>query len=397
MKTPYVLLALHVALCALAQPPAASYNSDWSAFVQEVDTTYPFFNLKKIRPAWDAAKPELEKRVAACTSDSEFLGIAVDAFRVLRDSHMQLSDAKVTPPAQIPEFFPGIGFMPAADRRVIVMAADPKLGDIAKVGTEIAQINGTSAYEFLEKRVDEDWKKSASSSPQRARLFTYRIPLRGKQGDTFSIRYRAGAEEKEATLTCDVEARGWPHVYNMPNDLVRVGRSFLYRKLDSGVGYIYMRRVDSSMVEGMREAIAKIADAKGWVIDLRGNGGGGYDDALISQIKEMPRPVAVIIDAGCISAGETLARDFAEYAGARIFGTKSAGSSSSKRQWKFPSGIATVTMATRSRWRADGQPIEFNGIAPDVIVEPVPEEVQQGKNTELLRAEEYLLSVTGKR
>ncbi len=397
MKTIYVLLVLQVSFGVLAQPPATSYNSDWSAFVQEVDTTYPFFDLKKIRPDWDGAKPELEKRVAACTSDSEFLGIVVDGFRVLRDSHMQLSDAKVTPPALAPEFFPGIGFMSAADRRVIVMATDPKLGEIAKVGTEIVQINGTNAYEFLEKRVEEDWKKSASSSPQRARLYTYRMPLRGKQGDTFSVRYRSGTEEKDATLTCDVEARGWPHVYNMPNDLVRVGRSFLYKKLDNGVGYIYMRRVDPSVVDGMREAFSKITDATGWIVDLRGNGGGGYDDALINQIKEMPKPVAVIIDAGCISAGETLARDFAQYAGARIFGTKSAGSSSSKRQWKFPSGIATVTMATRSRWRADGQPIEFNGIDPDVIVEPVPEEVQQGKNTEILRAEEYLLSATGKR
>lgn len=393
----HVIFALCATMCALAQPPQTIYNSDWAAFANEIDSTYPFFDLKKIRPDWDAAKPELEKRVAACASDSEFLAIVLDAFRVLRDSHMQLSESKVTPPTPQAEFYPGIGFMPAADHRVIVMAADPKLGEIAKTGTEITQINGVNAFEYLEKRAEEDWKKSASSSPQRARLFSYRIPLRGKQGDTYPVRYRAGTEEKEAVLTCDVEARGWPHVYNMPGDLVRVGRSFLYRKLDSGVGYIYMRRVDSSIVDGMREALNKVADANGWIIDLRGNGGGGYDDALISQIKETPKPVAVIIDAGCISAGETLARDFAQYTAARIFGTKSAGASSSKRQWKFPSGIATVTMATRSRWRVDGKPIEYNGIDPDVIVEPVPEEVQQGKNTELLRAEEYLLATTGKR
>ncbi len=384
-------IAFLACVAASGQQEQPSYATDWRAFAKEVDDTYPFFDLKKIRSDWDNAKAGLESRVASCKSDPEFLGIVTDAFRVLRDSHMQLTDTKVLPSQPGPDFFPVISFMPAAQDRVIVMAADPKHGELAKTGTVVTQIDGVNAHEFLEKRVEDEWKNSFSSSPQRARLFTYRIPLRGKNGDTHTIRYIAAAEEKEATLTCDTEARGWPHVYNFPEGLTRVGRSFLYKKLDSGAGYMYLRRVDPSVVEGVKQALEQVKDVKGWIVDLRGNGGGGYDDALISQIKVMPKPVAVIIDAGCVSAGETLARDFAQYAGARIFGTKSAGASSSKRQWKFPSGIATISIATRSRWRADGKPIEFNGIDPDVVIEPVPEEVQHGKNTELLRAEEYLL------
>ncbi len=75
---------------------------------------------------------------------------------------------------------------------------------------------------------------------------------------------------------------------------------------------------------------------------------------------------------------------------ARLIGSRTAGASSSKRQWSFPSGVGTVTFSTRSRWRADGQPIEFNGIQPDEEVEAVPEEVACGLNSEILRAEEYL-------
>ena len=42
----------------------------------------------------------------------------------------------------------------------------------------------------------------------------------------------------------------------------------------------------------------------------------------------------------------------------RIFGATSAGSSSSKRTWTFPSGIASIKFSTRSRSGIDGKVIE---------------------------------------
>jgi C-terminal processing protease CtpA/Prc len=218
----------------------------------------------------------------------------------------------------------------------------------------------------------------------------YRIPLKGKEGETHVITYASQGEKGQLTVTCEFEARGWPHTYNMPPDAARVGRSFLYAKLGDGAGYMYLRRVDDSAVPDIREAVETYPDAKGWILDLRGNGGGGYDDTLIERVQALPRPVAVLIDAGCMSAGETLARDLARHAEAHLFGSRTAGASSAKRVWTFPSGIASVVIPTRSRWRNDGQPIEFNGIEPDVEVEAVPEEVANGLNSEILRAQGYL-------
>jgi C-terminal processing protease CtpA/Prc len=153
---------------------------------------------------------------------------------------------------------------------------------------------------------------------------------------------------------------------------------------------MYIRRVDNDTEPGLKEALAKVPDAKGWVVDLCGNGGGGYENSLVEAVKAMPRPVAVVIDEGCISAGETLARDLAKGAGARLFGSKTAGSSTAKQHWTFPSGIASVTLSVRSRWRLDNKPIEFNGIDPDEPVEAVPEEVARGLNSAICRAEAYL-------
>jgi C-terminal processing protease CtpA/Prc len=153
---------------------------------------------------------------------------------------------------------------------------------------------------------------------------------------------------------------------------------------------MYLRRVDSSISEGMKTALGKYPDVPGWVVDIRGNSGGGYGDELTNQVKAIQKPVVVISDAGCISAGETLIRDFIRYADAHVIGKKSAGSSSSKREWKLPSGIASIRISTRSRYGPDNEPIEFNGISPHEIVEAVPEEVQNGQNSEIQRAVEHL-------
>ncbi len=383
---------------AAATRPAAgeaasgsTYERDLAAFFAVVDETYPFFDLKGIRLDWVVSKQRLAEKAKACKSDSEFLGLVIDAARCLRDGHLRIGETKAKFPAPPREYYPGISFMPATGSRVVVMYPPREHQGRLKTGTVVTKIDGRDARTVLQGRAKKAWEKGGFfSSPQRARLFEYRIPLRGEKGRRHTITCLDGKAEREVALTADVAPGGWPHSYNMPKGLTRVGRSFWHTRLPGGAGYMYIRRVDDSSEPGIRQAMKKHPGAKGWIADLRGNGGGGYDAALINAIKAMPRPVAVLIDAGCISAGETLARDFRTYAGARLFGTKSAGSSSSKRHWKFPSGIAAVSFSQRSRWRADRKPIEYNGIDPDAVVEPAPEEVAAGTNSAIRRAEEYL-------
>lgn len=379
---------------AAAAAPAApsNYATDMAAFIAEVDTAYPYLDLKGIRADWSAARVRLAAGAKACRSDTEFLGFVIDGMRCLRDAHMGLGDLKAKAPDSPPLYYSGVSFLPAVNNGVVVMAAPPAYEKALPVGTVVTEIDGKDARQVLDGRVKEAWARGGSfSSPQRARLFEYRTPLAGpKKDEPHRITYLAGKTKQTVVLTATIEVRGWAHVYNLPANLTRVGQSLYFTKLPGGAGYLYIRRADEGMGPGMAEALAKVPDAKGWIVDLRGNGGGGYDEAVVKAIQAFPRPVAVLIDAGCISAGETLARDFARYAGGRLFGTSTAGSSSSKRQWTFPSGIATVTFSVRSRFRTDNKPIEFNGIEPDVLVEEVPAEMARGGNSAILRAEEFL-------
>jgi hypothetical protein len=331
-----------------------TYVSDMEAFIKEAQVNYPFWDLKDLRKGWKAKKKDLEKRAKKCKTDVEFIRLVYEGMRYLRDAHMYMTECKIEMPRGEPSYYSGISFLKATDDRVIVMHPPEGQGASLKSGSVVLTINGKNARKFLDARGEDIWEEGGGfSSPQRATLFEYRTALSGERGD----------------------------------------KSFYYSQLESGYGYMYLRRVDSSIAEGMKEALAKHADVPGWVIDLRGNSGGGYNDDLVNQVKAVGKPTVVIGDAGCISAGETLIRDFIRYADARFIGTPTAGSSSSKKEWQFPSGIAKVKFSTRSRYGPDGEPIEFNGIQPHEIVEAVPEEVLEGKNSEILRAVEYLTTL----
>lgn len=389
------VLTGRVATSGEPQPRAKwPYAKDMRAFIEEVDRTYPFFDIKGIRADWDKTKRRVLEDVRKCDTDQVFAELLIELGRCLRDAHLGPRSMEIEFAGPTPKYYPGVSFMPATDKRVILLAARDGLDADLKPGTIVTRIDGKDAREFLEARAAAAWKAGGFfSSPQRARMLEFRIPLQGHKGETHRITILAGPQhkQKELTLTADTAARGWPHTYNMPEGLTRAGRSCFYGGLSSGVGYIYLRRVDPSVEQAIGKALEAHPQVKGWIVDLRGNGGGGYGPTLQARLKTLRKPVACLIDAGCTSAGETLARDVVGACGARLFGSTTGGASSSKRTWDFPSGMGTMSLPTRSRWGIKGRAIEYYGIQPHVEVEAVPEEVQSGRNSCILRAEEFLL------
>jgi len=378
----------------------AHYEEALEAFINEVDSTYPFFDLKGVRGDWEDCKNSLLEKVKQCGSNDEFYGLLYEAGRRLRDPHIGLRDLKGKIPQPDPIFYPGLSFLPAVEQQVVVMWANGEYADILQPGTVVTQIDRRNAREFLEQDAEMQWNAGGPfSSRQRARLYAYRIPLQGGRNDT----HRLTVLKERKSQTVDVEnkweAKGWPHTYAMPGELVRRG-DCLYGKLENGFGYIYLRRIRPDVAECLDAALRSFEGVKAVIIDLRGNGGGGYNAEVFKRFdkKQGPSPgipfcegdIAVLIDAGTFSAGETFARDLVYAAGAHLMGSRTAGSSTAKRTWKLPRGLGTVIFPRRSRWGFDNQPIEYNGIAPHEIVEVVPSELQKGVNSGIKRAGEYL-------
>jgi hypothetical protein len=90
----------------------------------------------------------------------------------------------------------------------------------------VTHINGMNARAFLEEDAKIRWQKGGNfSSPQRARLFAYRIPLQGNFGQQhqLSLSDDETLSKKVVTITNKWEAVGWPHTYAMPDGLTRIG------------------------------------------------------------------------------------------------------------------------------------------------------------------------------
>ena len=376
------------------------YREAIVAFIKEIDKTYPFFDLKRIRQDWAIYKRQAFGRIESCSSDSEFYRLLDEARRCLRDAHIRFKDVKGAELQSKPHFYPGVSFHPAINKQVVIMSCPKEYMTEMPIGTIVSEIDGKNARRFLDRAAGESWAKGGYfSSPQRARLYAYRIPFQGQENDTHQITIMNDGKPQTITLVNKWKVRGWPHTYAMPQNLKRSG-SCLYGKLESGHGYIYLRRIDSNLIKSIDVALRDFEGIKGLIVDLRGNGGGRYNREVFKRFNKKNGPSAgipfyrgnmvVLIDAGTFSAGETLARDLVYSAGAYLMGSTTAGSSSAKRSWQLPHKLGTIILPTRSRRGFNRQPIEYKGITPHRTVEIVPDELQRGINSGIKRAEEYL-------
>jgi hypothetical protein len=236
-----LLVLLLQSFAVLLAQSTGKYASDLAAFFKEVDGAYTFFDLKGLRQDWADAKPRLMEKAKTCAADTEFLGIVLEAIRCLRDSHMGLGNNKAPFPQFDKKYFPGISFLTATQDRVIIMVAAEAYASKLKPGTVVTQIDGQDARKFLDDRAKAEWScdnPHYASSPQRTRLFVYRIPLAGPQGAKHTLKYLEKDKERELEVSCNLEARGWPHYYNLPENRKAVTASVTDALLPSGAGYM---------------------------------------------------------------------------------------------------------------------------------------------------------------
>ena len=151
----------------------------------------------------------------------------------------------------------------------------------------------------------------------------------------------------------------------------------------------------------LRKAVEKVEreGADGLVLDLRANGGGLLDEAVLSASIFLPkdelvvttdsrtqghaeyrtvgdnlpeRPVVVLIDRNTASAAEILTAALADDAGAEVVGTRSYGKGVFQQEVDLSNGGA-LKLTIGEYFTPDGENLaEKHGIHPDVEVRDVP-------------------------
>lgn len=104
-----------------------------------------------------------------------------------------------------------------------------------------------------------------------------------------------------------------------------------------------------------------------------------------------PARIAVLTDAGCRSACESLTL-ILRAAGARLFGERTGGSSGAPISISLPRTAARVTIPTWSMADLAGHPIEGEGIAPDEQIEWTSDDVRTAHDPVAARAQAWSLA-----
>ncbi|HEU4944659.1 MAG TPA: S41 family peptidase [Solirubrobacterales bacterium] len=167
--------------------------------------------------------------------------------------------------------------------------------------------------------------------------------IKGPEGSEVTIGVKDGADGEVREVEVTREQISLPVVTSKVKEVG--GRT---------LGYVRLISFSEGAHAALREAIEKVEEkgAEGIVLDLRGNGGGLLDEAVLTASVFLPEgevvvrtdsrtqgqtvyktvggnlsaiPVVVLIDRGTASAAEILAAALADNAGAEVVGTRSYG------------------------------------------------------------------------
>jgi carboxyl-terminal processing protease len=232
-------------------------------------------------------------------------------------------------------------------------------------------------------------------------LFDVLGMVRGRVGSTISmlIRPRSGAGTRDVRLR---------------REMMRVP-PVRHLMLASGIGYLRIVNFQANTSRDAARSVKKLVQSapgglKGLVLDLRGNPGGLFDEAikvadlfldegtitivrgrLESLNKDwqahkggvlLRAPIVVLIDRGTASAAEIVAAALKGVSGVAVMGERSFGKASVQGVFPISSGMA-LRLTTAHYYTPDGGDIDGTGIEPDVKISE-PEEIDPAEAFRML-------------
>ena len=212
-----------------------------------------------------------------------------------------------------------------------------------------------------------------------------------------------------------------PIEISIARDIIRV-RSVRASLQGEDVAYLRISQFNEQTADNVRTAIGELTaragdKLKGFVIDLRNNGGGLLDQAIAVSELFMDRgeivstrgrnadatqrflargsdmtkakPLIVLINGGSASASEIVAGAWQDHRRATIIGTRSFGKGSVQTIISLGPGNGALRLTTARYFTPSGRSIQARGITPNIeVLQEVPEELKARTST---RGESSLL------
>ncbi|MCK4790321.1 MAG: hypothetical protein KAV87_41675, partial [Desulfobacteraceae bacterium] len=383
-----------------------SYEEAFFDLYRELGERYPCFELKAID--WKAVGEDFLPRAEKVKSDDEFGFLCMELVARLEDSHAQmLNGSAKLPDISFPQWDPGFACLMDDQERPVVYYIDkgsPAEKAGVKVGMVVNSVNAEEAEEVIKKTIRLWTMYIGYSSERYMRYHAYRFFVRQKEkGAVVKLEMLDDkGQVHNFELPATLGVRYLPRL-PVPNSGIRDSADISWKMLDDNIGYIYVRRIRSNLISSLDKAVGELKDARGLVIDVRGNSGGGFDSRRAhlnfalnrdSEEPQRPRykgPIALLIDSRCISAGEGWASWFVANKRARLFGETTAGASSRKTIYELKNGLYKVKFPVKAYKGYLARPIERLGLKPDVLILQNRQDIIKRRDTALEVAKRYLL------
>lgn len=393
---------------AFGQPSttiAIEYDKAFSDLFEEIGEIYPAFQIKGID--WQEVGEELLPESRAIKTHDEFSLLCQRLIARLEDSHAHLGGGTAQPASPVfPRWDPGFACLTDDRGKLVVYYIDinsPAERAGLQVGMTIDSINGVPALDALQ-TCSSQYKEYIGFSSDRllryqaSRWFTRQ---KDKNAAVKLVAIAPAGTRHEFSMMATLDVRYLPRL-PVPIEGISDSANVSWTELEDGIGYIYVRRIRNDLIDDLDRAVGQLQTAAGLIIDVRGNSGGGFDanrsfrnfDLNDKAEPNRPRftgPMAVLIDSRCISAGEGWASWFIANQRATFFGETTAGASSRKRTLSVADGLFQATIPVKAYRGFIDRPIERRGLEPDVKVKQIAADLDQGVDTVLESAREFLL------
>ncbi len=311
------------------EPGSAFQLEDFESAWSHIDSIYPLFDFKNID--WDSIHTLYSERIGQ-SGDNDFFAIVMDLVGELKDGHANVYTET------------GFKIRPYTPPRLL---RDEEAFDLNVVRTYFSQPllttgNGTIHYEFV------------SDSIAYVYLSTFGNDLRNDVNDI------------EKVIDYFSQARGV--IIDVRNN--RGGGSAVY---DPIIG----RFLASPLVT--ESAVSVMGTRSPYTIAPQGS-------------RQYTRPIVILINGSCFSATEVFAGRMRQLDYVSVVGDTTAGggmSSNGDARHFLPSG-GSIRINYEAILRIDGQPIEWNGVPPDIRVEQTKADIDNGEDKQLEFAIDYL-------
>ncbi|MDR0499352.1 MAG: hypothetical protein LBH03_06440 [Holophagales bacterium] len=366
---------------------------------------------------WQSVHDQFSPRIDKAASDEEGRNIMNEMLGLLKQTHIGVIPSMAYNDMQgesTGNYTPGINIR-VLDGQAIVIRLEvnyPAAKAGVAPGWKILKVNG-KAVEPILKRIEEHYSTSTLKDLIGSKAIE--TLLNGQPAEAVEVEFSDGKNTKTLKLN-RIEPRGDKVAFgNMPSAHFWVETSSTKDQIR--IIKLSMWLSPETVAKAFSEIMADAGNAKGFIIDLRGNPGGiggmamGAAGWFTNQtglklgtmfmrgatlnfvVSPRPNavsaPLAILVDGCSASTSEIFAGGMQDLKRARIFGTHTAGAALPSAFVRLPNGDGFQYIMA-NYISEGGKPLEALGVAPDEIVKPTQKELLSGKDPILDRAIDWI-------